>query len=166
LYEEKVLTVYEIGFFKDNLSILNRKYYPMKNVTDDFSPERRSQVINLILELSKLVLSKKITTFTNEYYRVFFATIYTRSNPDKDIQHLFVYAIGDMSSSEEVLMPLLQSLLHKFIQRYGNEISELVEDVSKYSSFSPIIDDVLLDERLTPGDRVKVFLFNGIHRSH
>lgn len=153
--------IFEIGMFKDHNLILSRNYYCLRGVREEFKQERRSIVMKVISDLSQNVLQKYITNFANSSYRIIFCTMTPVQENNHPEFHMFIYAIGDLNSDPQIVTPLLQILIDKFFAKFPGESEDMIVDSTRYDAFGTEIDEILKDEKLSPGDRVKSALFKG-----
>jgi len=153
--------IFEIGLFKDQNLILSRNYYRLRGVREDFKQERRSIVMKVISDLSQNVLEKNITNFANSSYRIIFCTMTPSQEEKHKYLHIFIYAIGDLNSDPQIVTPLLQKLIDNFCVKFPDTCENSMVDSSRYEIFASDIDEILKDEKLSPGDRVKSSLFKG-----
>ena len=148
------MTVLEIGLMKNSLLILHQAYYPLKNAKKTFTPERRSQVLSQISLMSQLVLDEEIKLIKNKNVH-----IYLRNIPACLKSQFILYAITDVKSDNQVVVNLMDSLIEKFKIAYPDVFSAPIIETSQFQPFRETINNVLLDERFSPRDRVKNYLF-------
>lgn len=147
------MTVLEIGVIRNSTLVLHQSYYPLKTAKKEFTPERRSQILNQILQMSQKVLAEEIQSITNNNYRIF------TQNSRNDAQSLTIYAITDSASDPHVVSRLLNSLIRKFWIKFPEFHQKPLLEITQFQNFRTIINETLLDERYKPSDRVKNYLF-------
>lgn len=148
------MTVLEIGLIKNSMLILHESYYPLKNIKKHLTPERRSQLLNQINSLSQIVLEDEIQAITNAHLQIFWKPF-----PHKKENSLAIYAITDQLSDKNIVSQLLISLISKFQKSFPEQSNSFLVETSKYQKFKATIHDVLLDERYSPSDRMRNYLF-------
>ena len=148
------MTVLEVGIFRKSVLILHKSFYPLKKVMDSMNVQKRSTIISQIQKMAELVVKGNLKVIDNEYYRIYFSL-------SPEYPEIFIYAIDDKKSSQNIVQSLLNKLLLKFQQFYPkNRDIQNVEriDSTQLKQFSSIIEKTLADERYTPLDRIKNFL--------
>ncbi|MHA1521832.1 MAG: hypothetical protein ACTSVZ_13500 [Promethearchaeota archaeon] len=148
------MTILEIGLIKNSIMILHQSYYPLKNVKNNLTPERRSQLLSQISLMSQVVLDEEIKVIKNKNLH-----IYLRNIPAYLKSQFFLYAITDLKSDKNVILNLLDSLFEKFKTTYPDVFSTQIFETSQFQPFREIINEILLDERFSPRDRVINYLF-------
>ncbi len=150
------MTILEIGLLKNSLMILHVPFYPLKNAKKNLTPERRSQLLSQISLMAQVVLDEEIKVIENKNVH-----IYIRNIPASfQLKSQFIlYAITDVKSDKNVVSKLLDSLLEKFKTAYPDVFSTQIIETSQFQPFRQTINEVLLDERFSPRDRVKNYLF-------
>jgi predicted aminopeptidase len=142
----------EVGIFKKSVLILHKSFYPLDRIKKSMDYQKRSNLINQIRQMAEVVLKGKLQLIDNEAYRIYFSIL-------KSYKNVFIYAIDDKKSSEEIVKKLLKTILKKFQDYYPQlSSSSKIEEVNQYKNFNQIIENTLSDERFTPLDRIKRFL--------
>ena len=149
---EFLLTVLEVGIFRNSVLVLHKSFYPLDHVSTSMNYQRRSNLINQIQKMGEIVLKRDVEFLDNPKYRIHFAV-------PKSYDNMFIYAIEDKQSSMKIMKDLLNTLLIKFKEYYPilNRTPK-IQEIDQYKHFSTIIDQTLSDERFTPLDRIKRFL--------
>lgn len=153
------MTLFEIGVFKNQILVFHREFYPLKDVNSELTQRKRSNLINIISGMSEVVLTnQEISALDNGKYRIFFMKMVPGSN-DKFFSKLFMYAIGDLQSETRIIKPLLAKLINAFREKYRSVDMQNLEETTQYDEFIKSVKEILSDEVLTPGDRVRNYLF-------
>ena len=141
---------------KNSILILHQAYYPLKNAKKNFTPERRSQLLSQISLMAQVVLDEEIKVIENKNIHIYLRNVPTSFQ--RKSQFIF-YAITDMKSDTNVVSNLLDSLMQKFKSKYSNVFSTQIIETTQFQPFRQTINEVLLDERFSPRDRIKNYLF-------
>lgn len=157
------MTLLEIGIFKNQNLIFHKEFYPLRFARTYMTPNRRMNLINLIRRMSEIVIAnRQLNALENGRYRIYFTNNTLNplnSSSESIVANLFMYAICDRYSSTEIIKPILIRLLTEFIRGNKEYLAENIDELSHYEGFESIIQALLSDEVLTPGDRVRNFLF-------
>ncbi|MHA1584310.1 MAG: hypothetical protein ACTSWL_03585 [Promethearchaeota archaeon] len=102
--------------------------------------------------MSELVLKSQINSIDNKDYRITF-------HVPKNQTQLFLYAISDRNSVRSNLQGILSIIGNQFHDEFPESFNSNLVEIEKYQSFSSNLDKILSDERFTPIDRVKNYLF-------
>ena len=148
------MTVLEVGIFENSLLVLSKSFHPLIKAQKTLSLHKRSHIINSIQQMSKIVLKGNLKVLNNENYRILF-----RIPERKNQKNVFMYAIDDRKSSKGIITALLEELSEIYTSKFPKKESTNIMVMDRYKNFLGVIDDVFSDERFTPSDRVRNYLF-------
>lgn len=148
------MTILEIGIFRKKLLILHKSFYPLTLADHSLNYSKRSNIIQIIQDMSKTVLNGQLHCVDNKNYRIFF---FVKEDLFQD--EMFVYAIDDKKSSQKIVQKLLKEIMKKFHEAYPEPYKPNIDEISRYQQFTPIIEETLSDERYLPQDRIKNYIF-------
>jgi hypothetical protein len=151
------MTLLEIGIFFDQIQVVHRSYHQLKGSKSTLSGDKRAHIIGIIKQLGELVVAGEFKSLQIGPYFIYYLTSAIDKPEERSIP-ILVYVIADNQSDSRILRNLLADALHMFKEEY-KDYDSMTKDVSQFKTFSKYLDMYLMDERFTPLQRIKNYLF-------
>lgn len=151
------MTLLEIGIFFDQVQVVHRSYHQLKGSKSTLSADKRAHIIGIIKQMGEIVVAGQFKSLQIGPYFIYYLTSTIGEDTQSPIPVL-AYTIADNQSDSRIIRSLLGEALSMFKEEY-KDYNAITKDISQFKTFSKYLDMYLMDERFTPLQRIKNYLF-------